>query len=284
MLNTSMDVQEDRTPPNYVFLRNRRPREAELSPSQLQDFKNEMTKLITSFISEQRKEYGIISTSLKSLEQTTSNIELNISLLTLQNEEFKKKIESLESQAKQDREYISLLEDKIEDLQRTSRKTSIELKNVPRKSSENRGDLINMITCLSKTVNLDICPRDIKDIFRLKARNDKEKSPPIIVELGSTILRTDLLKKTKEFNIKNKCKLQAKHLGFTINEETPVYLSEQLTAKGARLFFLSRELAKSKKFKYCWTAFGRVFVRKDDFSKIICIQNEAQVHQLLLET
>ncbi|KAL0860249.1 hypothetical protein ABMA27_010556 [Loxostege sticticalis] len=117
MLNTSMDVQEDRTPPNYVFLRNRRPREAELSPSQLQDFKNEMTKLITSFISEQRKEYGIISTSLKSLEQTTSNIELNISLLTLQNEEFKKKIESLESQAKQDREYISLLEDKIEDLQ-----------------------------------------------------------------------------------------------------------------------------------------------------------------------
>ncbi|CAH2088400.1 unnamed protein product [Euphydryas editha] len=138
-----------------------------------------------------------------------------------------------------------------------------------------------MMTCLSKNINLDFCPRDIKDIFRIKARNESENSPPIIVELGSTILKTDMLKKTKDFNIKNKCKLQAKHLGFTTNEDTPVYLSEQLTAKGARLFFLSRDLVKTKKFKYCWTAFGRVFVRKDDASKIICIQNEAQVHQLL---
>lgn len=138
-----------------------------------------------------------------------------------------------------------------------------------------------MMTCLSKNINLDLCPRDIKDIFRTKTHNDREKSPNIIVELGSTLLRTDMLKKTKEFNIKNKSKLQAKHLGFTTNEDTPVYLSEQLTAKGARLFFLSRDLVRNKKFKYCWNAFGRVFVRKDDASKITCIQNEAQVHQLL---
>lgn len=194
-----------------------------------------------------------------------------------------KKIENLETQVRKDREYIQILENKIEDLQRTSRKTSIELKNVPRKSSENRGDLINMVTHLSETVNLELGVRDIKDIFRLRARNDLEKSPPIIVELGSTILKSDLLKKTKEFNIKNKCKLQAKHLGFKTSEDTPIYISEQLTAKGARLYFLSRDLAKSKKFKYCWTSFGKVFVRKDDVSKIICIQSEAQVHQLLQE-
>lgn len=52
----------------------------------------------------------------------------------------------------------------------------------------------------------------------------------------------------------------------------------------ARLFFLARDLAKSKIYKYCWTSFGRVFVRKDDTSKIVCIQSEAQVHRLLQET
>lgn len=274
---------DEHTPPSYVFLRNRRPREEEFSPSQFHDFKQEINMLLTSFITEQKKDYAEIAISLKSLQQTSSNIEQNVSLLALQNEEFQKKIENLETQVRKDREYIQILENKIEDLQRTSRKTSIELKNVPRKSSENRGDLINMVTHLSETVNLELGVRDIKDIFRLRARNDLEKSPPIIVELGSTILKSDLLKKTKEFNIKNKCKLQAKHLGFKTSEDTPIYISEQLTAKGARLYFLSRDLAKSKKFKYCWTSFGKVFVRKDDVSKIICIQSEAQVHQLLQE-
>lgn len=241
----------------------------------------EIKEILTSYLCQQKREYEDIANTLKSLQQTTANIELNVSLLTSQNEEFQKKIDNLESQSKKDRQYITLLEDKIEDLQRSSCKTKIEIKNVPRKTAESREDLIHMMTCLSKNINLDLCPRDIKDIFRTKTRNDREKSPNIIVELGSALLRTDMLKKTKEFNIKNKSKLQAKHLGFTTNEDTPVYLSEQLTAKGARLFFLSRDLVRNKKFKYCWTAFGRVFVRKDDTSKIICIQNEAQVHQLL---
>lgn len=281
--DTLVDALAEQTPPNYVFLRNRRPREDELSPSQFHDFKEEMTRIMTTFTNGQQNKYEEISNTLKSLQQITSNIEQNVTLLTSQNEEFQKKIEHLETQAKKDREYIHILEDKVEDLQRASRRTCIELKNVPRKPSENRDDLINMMTCLSNTVNLELRDRDIRDVFRLKARNDKEKSPPIIVELGSTILKTDLLRKSKEYNNKNKCKLQAKHLGLTTSEDTPVYISEQLTAKGARLFFLARDLTRSKKFKYCWTSFGRVFVRKDDFSKIICVQSEAQVHQLLLE-
>lgn len=83
--------------------------------------------------------------------------------------------------------------------------------------------------------------------------------------------------------MENRSKLQAKHLGFTTNEDDPVFVSEQLTAKGSRLFFLARDLVKSSKFKFCWTAFGKVFVRKDETSKIILIQSEAQILQLQQE-
>lgn len=240
-----------------------------------------MKEFMTTLINDQRKELGVITKNLKEIHVTNTNIEQSVSLLITQNEEFRKKIELLESQAKKDREYISILEDKIEDLQRSTRKTCIEIKNVPRKNLENRDDLMNIVSCLSKTINVNIGSRDVKDIFRLKGRNEKDKNPPIIVELGSTILRTDLLKKTKEFNIKNKDKLRAQHLGFTVNEDTPIFISEQLTPKGARLFFLARDLAKSKQYKYCWTAFGRIFVRKDDLAKIICVQSESQVHLLM---
>lgn len=272
---------DHKTPPNYVFQRNKRPRETEISPSDFTGFKDEIKELITSLIGVQKNDLMQITNSLKDIQQTNLCIETSINLLSTQNEEFRKKIEQLEQQAKKDKEYITILEDKIEDVQRHARKSSIELKNVPRKQHENQDDLINTVTTLARTINLDFCSRDVKDIFRLKGKNERDKDPPIIVELSSTIKRTELLKKVKEFNYKNKTRLQAKHLGFTRNEDSPIYISEQLTAKGARLYFLSRDLVKSNKFKYCWTAFGKILVRKDDNSKIICIQNEAQVHHLL---
>ncbi|CAK1598136.1 unnamed protein product [Parnassius mnemosyne] len=85
----------------------------------------------------------------------------------------------------------------------------------------------------------------------------------------------------KSFNIKHKCKLCAKHLGFKTQEDTPIFLSEHLTPKGARLHFLARDLAKSKNYKFCWTAYGKVYVRENENSPIIMIRNESQVHQLL---
>ena len=168
-------------------------------------------------------------------------------------------------------------------MQRQSRKTCIEIKNVPRSDRESTEDLAKMVLCFAKNINLEMETRDIKDIFRLQAKpENKRSSTPIIVELGSTVLKTDLLKKVKLFNVKNKNKLRAKHLGHA-SEDTPVFVSEQLTPKAARLFFLARELVKSTKYKYCWTSFGKVLVRKDDHSRIIHITNEAQVHFMLQE-
>lgn len=215
-MNKAIDTQEDQnSPPNYISQRNKRPREEHISPSQSHCYKEDMKEFMrsliceqkNSLICEQKKELTEITKSLKEIQQTNTNIELSVSLLATQNEEFRKKIEMLESQAKKDREYICVLEDKVEDLQRAARKTNVELKNVPRKNSETREDLINLVVNLSKTVKADVCPRDIKDIYRTKGRNEKENNPPMIMKLGSTILKTDLIKKIRDFNRKNKIKL-----------------------------------------------------------------------------
>lgn len=287
--NSNMSSEDDttvvKTPPSYVFIRNKRTRETN-SPSAFENFKDEMKELFQSFTTIQQKELKEITLKLQGIQQSNSNIEGSIALLTSQNEEFRKKIDDLEVKSKKDREYIVLLEDKVEDLQRQSRKNCVEIKNVPKKTHEDRDDLINMVLCLSKTVDVKMEARDINDVFRLKGRKegDKTSTSTIIVELNSFISKNNLLKKTKAFNIKTKNKLQAKHLGHTTNEDTPVFISEQLTQKGARLHFLARDLVKSKKFKYCWTSFGRVLVRKDDTSRVIVINNESQVHHLLQDS
>lgn len=274
------EVGNDRTPPNYISVRSKRMREEDL-PTEFCKFKEEMKEMFKSFMTAQKTELKVITANLKEIQQTNFNIEASVARLSTQNEEFQRKIESLELQAKKDREYIAILEDTVEDLQRSSRKSCIELKNVPRAPKETSDDLINMVLCLSKKIGLDLVTKDIKDIHRVQGKKVGTNNTPIIVELGSSIIKSDMLRKTKSYNIKNKTKLQAKHLGLTSNEDTPVFISEQLTAKGARLFFLARDLAKTNKYKFCWTAFGRVFVKKDENSRAIIIKSEAQVHQLL---
>lgn len=90
-----------------------------------------------------------------------------------------------------------------------------------------------------------------------------------------------MIKLCKTYNIKHKSKLRAAQLGFKTSEDTPVFISEHLTAKGSRLHFLARELTKSKKYKFCWTAYGKVFLRKEENSAIITVRSEAQVQKLI---
>ncbi|CAH2236131.1 jg17647 [Pararge aegeria aegeria] len=83
------------------------------------------------------------------------------------------------------------------------------------------------------------------------------------------------------YNVKHKSKLCAKNLGFRTSEDTPIFVSDQLTPKGARLYFLARELVKTKAYRFWLTAFGKIHVRKDENSPIITIKDEAQISYLL---
>lgn len=264
--------------PNYVSQRAHR-----LENDQMSEFKEEMRKLMMYFSNSQKEELGELKSALKDIRETNLNIENATTNLTLQNEEFKNKIISLEGQVKEDRQYIIYLESKIEDLQSSSRKTNLEIKNVPKKDREEKQDLIDMTIKLTESIDCKITKSDIKDVYRVRGRNANQKNTPIVVELTSTLVKNDILKMTKSFNVKNRGKLCAKHLGMKSNEDTPIFLSEHLTAKGNRLHYLARDLKKSKGYKFCWTSYGRIYVRKTEQSQIISITSEEQVQHLLQE-
>lgn len=280
-------TEEEKTPPNFVTQRTQR-REIEDQPSELltdqfNDFKEEMRKLMTYFTASQKQELADLNSTLKEVKETNQNIESSISYLTSQNEEFRKKITSLENNIKEDRRYIMFLEEKLEDLQTSNRKTNFEMKNVPKKDKENKQDLIDMVVCLSETIDCKINRSEIKDIYRLRGKKPDQKNSPVIVETTSALVKADILKMAKSFNVRNKTKLCAKHLGFKTNEDTPVFLSEHLTAKGSRLHYLARDLAKSRGYKFCWTSYGKVYVRKNEQSPIVLIKSEEQIHHLLTQ-
>lgn len=277
------------TPPNFVFGRakkrkeNRSPTidtECQASISESSELREEMKEMFSALLAAQRQEFDKINPTLKQIQKTNAKIECSIEFLSKQNTELQKRIEILEQQKKEDSRYISVLEDKIESMLKSTRKANFEIKNVPKKEKESKEDLINMVTCLSSSVGATLTKSDVVDIYRVKGKKDRETNTPIIVETKSTILKSDLLQKCKLYNSVNKTKLRAKHLGFTTKEETSVFVSEQLTPKASRLYFLARDLIKSTAFTFCWTAYGNVYVRKNENSPIITITNEAQIKQL----
>lgn len=274
--------EENESPLNAVFDRRRGPAQGVTQP-QLDAFRMEIRQLITTFITSQREELRQLSTKIQEIQDTNKSIETSLAHLTTQNEELKHKIDSLEDRSREDREYIVFLEDKLDDLQLLSRKTNFEIKGVPKKESETKQDLIEMVVSLSETVNFKINKTDIKDIYRIRGKKPEHKNTPIVVETSSVLLKTDFLKMAKTFNIRNKTKLCAKHLGMKSHADTPIFLSENLTPKASRLHYLARDLAKSKGYKFVWTSYGKIYVRKNEQSPIIMIKTEQQVHKLLLE-
>lgn len=234
--------------------------------------------MLTNWKFEQAKELKNITNSLNDIQKTNIEIEKSLNAIAIEQEELKLRINNIDHECKENRAYILVLEEKIEDLQRDARSTTIELKNVPKLSNETKEDLSGLVQKLSESINIKIGPTDIRNIFRIHGKNDTNK--PIIVELSSTTLKQNMLKGIKSFNIKNsKNKLNASHLGLKDNS-TPVFTAEYLTPKANRLYFLARDLVRTDLYQFCWTSQGRIFVRKSEGTPAILIKNEEQVTQL----
>jgi hypothetical protein len=89
-----------------------------------------------------------------------------------------------------------------------------------------------------------------------------------------------MLKMCKSYNIRNKGNLCAKHIGLQNSSETPIFVSEQLTPRASRLYYLAREFKKAKKYVHCWTSYGKVYLSKVDNSPVILVSSEAQLDRL----
>lgn len=258
------------TPPGtFVNTRSKRKRPDELL-TEFSDFKDEIKAMFSSWMSQNNNERVQISSSLKS-------IETSLSFLSTQFDDMKKKMQDLERDRQKDKDYILVLENKIEDLQKLQRKSSFQLKNVPKNDNESKSSLVNMVSQLCSTLKVDIQTSDIADIYRTSTKGDKK---PIVVELTSFLQKNNILSAAKKYNSFNKSnKLNSLHLGLKCSN-TPIYISDHLTPRGYRLFYLARELTRTDNYKFCWTSLGDVLVRKDENSPIIKIISECQIQNL----
>ncbi|CAH2088945.1 unnamed protein product [Euphydryas editha] len=115
----------------------------------------------------------------------------------------------------------------------------------------------------------------IKDVYRLSGKTGKGK---IMADFTTVTLKKDVIHAVKTYNKQNPHqRLNSRVIG--LNEQaTPIFVSEALTNKRRRLFFLARDFARVHNFGYCWTSNARIYVRKTSDSPHIDIKDEKHLN------
>lgn len=251
--------------------------------------REELREMISVFQSQQNTRLDVLEKhiyDIKSQNDTTliktQDIEKSIEFATEKVNEVQLTINRLEEDRKQLTSQIANIQTKCDSLERLSRKTSIQIRNVPRQKGEKKENLFNMIGKLSSTIGVTLEATELRDVYRLPTKPDQANTA-LVAEFSSTLIRDNFLtaaKNHKLASIRYKTEqLNSSHLGLE-GSNSDIYISEHLTPLASRLFFLAREFRKTMGYDYCWTSNGLVYLRKKQGEPYVLIKSEDQLHLL----
>lgn len=221
-----------------------------------------------------------LNLQISNVQETNLDIVKSVDLISDKLTSVQNTISRLETERKVMSTEISALQTACENLELNLRKTSIEIRNVPKRPKENKTNLLESFGKLAQIVNVNISTSDVRDIYRLNTRQTEDRST-IVVEMSNVFVKEKFLSEIRRYNKSHMPnQLNATHLGINV-ANTFIYISDHLTPKTKRLHFVARDFAKSQDYQYCWTSQGKVYLRKKDGQPYIRVSSEEQLKQLL---
>lgn len=251
--------------------------------------REELRDVLIAMQSQQNARLDILEehiAEIKGQNETThkknTDIEKSIDFVTAKVQDLQLTINNMEEERSQLATKITAIEAKCDTLERLARKTSIQIRNVPKQKAETKEQLYQMVKKLSLTLGINLETSEVRDIYRMPSKSDQTNTA-VIAEFSSTLTKGNFLTAVK--NHKSNCirykteQLNSTHLGLEGNKSL-IYISEHLTPQASRLYFLAREFRKTLGYEYCWTSNGLIYLREKQGKPYILVKNEAQLHQL----
>lgn len=261
-----------------ITSRNKRKRDEQDNLLSMNEFKDEISGVIKDLKKEQTRFFSNMETTLQEIKNQYSKLQDSVDFTAKKYDDMLSKMEQYEVERKQNREYIRNLEDRVDQLEKQQKNTCIEIKNIPKTENESQSDLIKAVTNVGSVLDLPITQSDVKDIYRINSKNSMNNT--IIVDFTTVLLKSKILKSVRNFNKINKnSKLNTTQLRVP-GPQVPVYISDNLPTKARKLFFKAREFALQQKYKHCWSAYGKVYIRKEDGAQRITVNSETDLVNL----
>lgn len=252
-------------------------KEPDISGTVLETSIEKLKKLFTSSMAQQEAKMGKLMFTVKEIKEQNDTIRKSLDFITQEYDELKKRFGQYESERKENLVYIKSLESRIDTLERNERASSLEVRNVPLSTGENKDKLCQLMQNLGNRLDIPIQRNSIRNIFRIKSKIKDVN--PIIVEFGSVVEKEEITNRIKRYKRDKKLQLTTATLGIE-GAATPIFISENLPTKNKRLFSLTREFAKTQGYKFCWTAYGSIYLRKTEDQPAIRITNDKDLIHL----
>jgi small-conductance mechanosensitive channel len=254
--------------------------------NELHTFMDEMRGMFDKLVSDQNIQLKNVESSLNEIKAQNMQITTAMENLSHKYDDIQKQLESLKQERKDQMTYTLTLERKIENLERQSCSTKLEIRSVPKQQNETKQSLCELTKSLCKNLNVELTDFGIKDIYRTnqKAGVKKDITSTIVVDFATVVSKENVLRNFKKLNFKEKLdRINTGLLGLP-SPHKPLYISESLTPKGRRLFFLARDFAKTFGYAFCWTSYGKIFLRKSEGSPHILVNEETTLTELKKQT
>ncbi|XP_044749735.1 uncharacterized protein LOC123310334 [Coccinella septempunctata] len=232
------------------------------SLSVLQNIQSEMKSLVAKYET-LLESVNFCSDSVSSFERSMSAIDrmmVDMERITRENMQLKSTVKDLQ--------------ERMEVLEQQSRVNNLEICGVPEKANENVSHIISRV---AEVIGCPINSSDVDSFYRVPTF-DISRPKPIVVKFTSKQKRDDFLGASKT---KRRQSLQP-NKGLKIeNISDNLYINEHLTPKNKKLLKKTKEVTRSKNYKFAWTRNGFIFVRKDDRSRVVRVSSEEDLSKIV---
>lgn len=180
----------------------------------------------------------------------------------------RKKIDSLEKKVSlvieendELKEELQQTQDLVDELQQRSRLINIIINGVPQKKNE---DVYKIVEQIGLKLKIEDPMSHVQVAHRVNTIN-KEKPKPIVVRLLNTKSR-DLW--TKSYRVNKMW-------------EQKFYVNEHLTKRNQNVLYKTKEFKKKYNYKFVWVRDCKIFIRKNETSRVYVIRNEEDLKRVL---
>lgn len=273
-LNISRSMDELNTDVGNVTHRFKRKR-PECGNEELLQFMTEMKAMFKELKDRQASQdekMEKISVAVEDIKTQSTALQTSADFLSNKFDAIQSQLHKLETERHSNLEYMQGLEDKLEQLERHKRATCVEIKNIPHNTGETKQELLNQVISIAKVLNTPIDPHYVRDVFRINTKDPNNKT--IIVDFTSVLPKEQLIRKYRDYNKSNKTSKFNTETLHIKGPRKPVFISENLSPKMKRLFYVSKEYARTNSFDHCWLSNGKIFLRKKEGQAAVHIKGE----------
>lgn len=239
--------------------------EDEKEESSVDDLMNEIKKMSREFTSMKKDMKKDMKDFEKTLDFNSGKLDDLMNKMNQMQQtinEMKDKQDTMETENRELKKRVKELETSNEDLEQYSRIKNLQLDGLPKANDE---DLEAMVIEIGNKIGMAIKSDEIDAIHRIPTRSTTNEEP-VIVQFTTRKIRDNFLKKTKETRINT---TDIKISG----PQKSVFINEHLAPKRKQLLMQAKIKKNEKNYKFLWTKGGKIFVRKNETSRVIPIRS-----------